>query len=537
VSAARLVHPEWLALVAAAWALAAAALFVARRRAHARARRLLGRGAARPAARGDALLLAAAGLVGAALLGPRAGEREVLVPSRGVDLVLLVDVSRSMDAQDAPPSRLARAQRAASAVLAGLGPEDRAALAVFAGRGVLLTPLTPDRDALAELVASLDSDLVRPRGSDLGDGVRRALSAFEPGSERPRAILVLSDGEDPARRTDLGIAEALRAEVRVHAAAFGSEAGAPIPDHGVALRDARGAVVVTRRQAQRLERLAGATGGESFRADAWGEIETGAALAAIRREVGSGPGGLALRRVRAVQVAPLAALAFLLLAAEAAGPLRRALRRPAWAVGAAAAALLAGAAPPEPGPGPAPSSVERLEAQLRERPRDAELLVQLGVARLERGRPEEAARAFTAAALSARDEELAALAYYDLGVAELEAGALESARDAFFDALALAPSDREARFNLEWTLDALASRPPEPPPEPPPGREPERERREPGPDPEEAQSEAPRPAEPAELDPALLRRWLERVQDDLGHALRSAAREGRAERSEPGPGW
>ncbi len=535
MSAEGLVHPEWLAPVAAAWTLAALALVAARRRARERARLLLGPHAPRPGWRSDAALLAAAGLVGAALLGPRAGEKSLLVPSRGVDLVLLVDVSRSMDAQDVPPSRLARAQRAAVTILAGLGPEDRAALAVFAGRGVLLTPLTPDRDALAELLANLDTDLVRPRGSDLGDGVRRALAAFEPASERPRAILVLSDGEDPARRTELGIADALRADVRVHAAALGSEAGAPIPDHGVVLRDARGAVVVTRRQQGRLERLAAATGGETFRADAWGEIDVGAALAAIRREVGSGPGGLALRRVRAVQVAPLAAIAFLLLAAEAASPARRTRRRTAWLLGAAATALLAGAAPPE--PAPAPGSVERLEARLRAQPRDPELLVRLGVARLERGQREEAARAFAAAALSARGAELAALAFYDLGVAQLEAGSFESARDSFFDALALAPSDREARVNLEWTLRALASRPPEPPPAPPPGRERERERREPDPEPGAARREAPRPGAPAPPDAALLRRWLERVQDDLGPALRSSVREARAERSEPGPGW
>jgi Ca-activated chloride channel family protein len=537
VSLERLVHPEWLGGVAAALGLAALALAAARWRARVRARRLLGPRAPRPGWRADLALLAAGALIGAALLGPRAGERSVLVPSRGVDLVLLVDVSRSMDAQDVPPSRLARARQAGAAILAGLGPEDRAALAVFAGRGVLLTPLTPDRDALAELLDGLESDLVRPRGSDLGAGVRRALEAFEPASERPRAILVLSDGEDPARRPELGIAAALRTEARVHAAALGLEAGATVPDHGVALRDARGAVVVTRRRAERLARLAEATGGELFRGDAWGEIDVAAALAAIRREVGAGPGGLALRRVPAVQVAPLAALAFGLLTVEATRPRRRAGRRRALALAAAASALLAGAAPaPEPAPPAETGSVAALEAALRAHPRDPELLVRLGIARLERGRAEEAARAFGAAALVARDPELAALALYDLGVAQLEAGALEAARDAFFDALALAPADREARFNLEWTLRALASRPPEPPPAPEP--EPEAsERRDPLPAPDAGAAEAPLPGPPPPADAELLRRWLDRVEDDLGRALRSAAGTPRAARGDSGPAW
>jgi tetratricopeptide (TPR) repeat protein len=235
-----------------------------------------------------------------------------------------------------------------------------------------------------------------------------------------------------------------------------------------------------------------------------------------------------------VQVAPLAALAFGLLAAEAALPRRRAGRRRGVALAAAASALLAGATP---APEPAESgSVAGLEAELRARPRDPELLVRLGVARLERGRAEEAARAFGAAALMARDPELAALALYDLGVAQLEAGALEAARDAFFDALALAPSDREARFNLEWTLRALASRPPEPPRAPEP--EPEApERRDPLPEAGAGAGEAPRPGSPPPADADLLRRWMGRVEDDLGRALRSAARAPRPARGEPGPAW
>jgi tetratricopeptide (TPR) repeat protein len=304
-----------------------------------------------------------------------------------------------------------------------------------------------------------------------------------------------------------------------------------------------GAIAITRRQTERLARLAAVTGGRLFEGNAWGEIDVGAALAAIRSEVGAGPGGLALRRVRAVQVAPLAALAFALLVGEAALRRRRGSRpptaalrrrRPAAALSLGAALLLVAAAPPEP-PG-RPGAVERLEAELRARPRDPGLLLRLGIARLEGSRPDEAARAFTAAALSSRDAEQTALAYYDLGVARLEAGALEAARDAFFDALALDATDREARFNLEWTLRELATRPPAPETPPEPRRE-EAERREPrhlrG---EEALPE-PRPAGADPRDAKELRRWLERVDDDLGRALRSAVRASPARRSDAGPGW
>ena len=231
----RLAHPEWwtpalLLLLGAAAALAGARLLARGRR-----RRLGTLGNPAPAGlplASDVALIVALACVVTALLGPRLGEKVVRVPASGVDLVLLLDVSRSMDARDVPPSRLARAQRAAEELLARLAPGDRAALAAFAGRGVLLTPLTPDREALVELLGALDSGLLEPPSSNLGEGVRAALAAFEAGSERPRVLFVLSDGEDPERRTEIGVADALRTEVRVLTAALGTETGAAVPDRG-----------------------------------------------------------------------------------------------------------------------------------------------------------------------------------------------------------------------------------------------------------------------------------------------------------------
>jgi Ca-activated chloride channel family protein len=501
-------HPEWLAWLLAAWCAAAAALLLAR----ARAARLRRRHApalwARPVPARDAALLLALAATCAALAGPRIGERVLRVPAAGLDVVLLLDVSRSMDAADVPPSRFARAQRAAQGVLARLAPGDRAALAAFASRGVLLTPLTPDHGALSELLEALDTDLVHPAGSDLASGVRAALSAFERGSERPRAVFVLSDGEDPERRGDLGSADALDAGARVVAAAFGSEAGSRVPDHGVALRDAEGTVVVSQRRADRLERLAAASGGALFLADAWGEIDLAAAVRELRREAGTAPSEWVERRLPAVRVLPFAAAAFALLAAEGLALPRRAA---AAALAALGLALLGG-------PGARAARGDDPEARLAAGERDAALFVALGAQRLERGEHGAAKRAFLAAALTARDPALAALAYYDLGVAALAEGEFAAARDAFFDALALAPGDREARFNLEWALAALAEGPPAAPAEPPPA---------PASDPAPPES-APEPArlEPSAapaLDPDERRRWLGRVRDDLEQALRSAA--------------
>jgi Ca-activated chloride channel family protein len=559
----RLAHPEWAAACLAACAAALAAIALARLRARRRRARLLPEARPGLSLASDAALVAALCAISLALLGPRIGERVVRTTARGIDLTLLVDVSRSMDARDVPPSRLDRARRAALEVMARLAPLDRVALAAFAGRGVLLTPLTPDREALAELLAALDTGLFDPPSSDLGAGVRAALGAFEAGGERPRLLLVLSDGEDPLRRSDLGAAEALRADVRVLAVAFGSDAGATLDDGGRLLTDARGAAVVTRRRAERLERLAAATGGEVFRADRWGELDVEAALASLRRDAGRAPGESVLRRVRAARVLPFAALALALLAAEglpwrSARAPRALRRRPRSAALLCALLALTLAGGRSEGAGAPESGEAELERRLRAQPSDPRSLIELGLARLARGRHASAERAFFAAAVAGADPRLSALAWYDLGVSALERGDLETARDAFFDALALDPSDREARFNLEWTLAALpgsaASDPAAAEPErDPAAAEPEQDAaaaepeppesgpspRESGPSPRETAPEPEGAAGPRQppLDPAQERRLLERVEDDPVHALRAAARSGAAPRGGREPAW
>lgn len=544
-----LAHPEWALPTAIGVALAAACAVGSWLAVRRRARRLLGDahsiGARRLA--GDLVLVAALAVLGLAALGPRAGFETVRVAASGVDVVLLLDVSRSMDAADVAPSRLTRAREIAAALLERAAPEDRLALAAFAGRGVLLTPLTRDTDSLSDLVPALDGELLQQRGSDLAAGIGAAIGAFD-GGDRPRVVVVLSDGEDPVAGRPVGDELAVHGGVRVVAVGLGSEAGAQVPDSGVPLLDTAGRPVVSRRDAARLARLAGATDGAFFAADRWGDVDLEALRDAIRRDAGrpgASPEEPVSRRVPASRVVPLAVLAYVLLCLEGVwlGAAPREARRGALLLLALGAI---GAAPGGPAPGEASArEAERtaagLEARLRERPGDPRLLLALGVARAEGAHPDEARRALLAAALGARDPALAALAYYDLGVLALEQGDLAAARDAFFDALALDPSDTRARFNLEWTLRALRAAPPKPPPtdasdsrhaaaaEP-------RERPEPA---ERARDrEHPQPAAPGGTDPARgfapqldaqqLASWLDAVGDRADLSLQSATRGERA---------
>ncbi|HEX5066416.1 MAG TPA: VWA domain-containing protein [Myxococcota bacterium] len=543
MSAAFWTHPEWLVPGVLAVALTALALGLARLALRRRRARL---GAGIPLAPGprgsDVALFAALSLLALALVGPRVGSRVQEIAGSGVDVVFAFDVSRSMDARDVAPSRLERARRAVAELLARLEPSDRAALAAFAGRGVLLTPLTPDRDALVELLDGIATGLVAPANTSIEEGLRAAQGAFEAGSERPRVVLLLGDGEDSLRRGDAGAGAALRADVRVLAAAFGTEVGATLDDHGAPLLDESGRPVVSRRNQERLRALVEATDGQLFTADGWGEIDLSAAMAAIRRDTGSGPGSKVARKVRAAPVVPLAALAFALLLFEGwlRAPLLASRRRTAQALAAGAAALVAAVPAPA---GDELTSVTDLEADVRASPGDPHALIELGAARLERGQRDAASRAFLAAAVATRDRYSSGIAYFDLGVAALENGNYPAARDAFLDALALLPGDARARFNLEWTLQALQQHAPVANPEPPEKTE-EEPKKAPAPpqQPEPEQRNAASEPEPPQLTQEEQQRWLARVQDDPGRALRAAARSqggtpAPAGRRASGPAW
>jgi tetratricopeptide (TPR) repeat protein len=228
-----------------------------------------------------------------------------------------------------------------------------------------------------------------------------------------------------------------------------------------------------------------------------------------------------VRRERAPLVLPLAALGFALLLLEGL-PAPRKLFRRRRALAATALLLLAAG----------PLGRE-----------DALRLQRAGLAQLERGDLEGAARTLRAAALATRESALAALAYYHLGVAQLAAGELEQAKLAFFDSLALAPEDEVTRFDLEWTLAALAQKPPpaQASPEPQPQKQPA-----PSPQaPPRAEAEAEpgqrreRSPNPPSLSGEERRRLLRRVPDDPSRALRLGARSdpgGAAARAE-GPVW
>jgi Ca-activated chloride channel family protein len=235
-----------------------------------RARTRLGwRDAATPAAVFGApvLLLAALTLAALAASRPQAGSHDVLLEQRGVDLVVVLDVSNSMLADDAPPSRLGQAQNEIARLLDRM-QGDRVGLVIFAGQPFVRSPLTADLQALAAVVAGVDREraLVAP-GSDLGAAIRGAQRLLDRDATTTKALLIVSDGEDHGAGTGSAVADAQRAGIRVYAAGAGTVQGAPVrdvdPNTGAPRNrvDAAGNPVVTRMDEAALRAIAAAGGG------------------------------------------------------------------------------------------------------------------------------------------------------------------------------------------------------------------------------------------------------------------------------------
>src|SRR5271165_1160227 len=143
------------------------------------------------------LLLREAALVTGlvALAGPRFGTQYEEVIPRGSDLYVLIDVSRSMLAEDVPPSRLGRAKADVAALVNRLEGE-RVGLIAFAGQAVVKCPLTVDYDAFRRSLDELDPGSAPRGGTAIGDAIRKALEVFQASAQRDQAILLITDGDD-----------------------------------------------------------------------------------------------------------------------------------------------------------------------------------------------------------------------------------------------------------------------------------------------------------------------------------------------------
>jgi Ca-activated chloride channel homolog len=437
-------------------------------------RRLAPAAVSSPLAVRAALITLAVLLAGVALAGPRWGQERAMVQASGIDLVVAMDASLSMLAQDERPSRLERA-KAEVRRLRSLSPGDRVALLAFAGRSYILTPLTLDDGALDLYLDNLEPSVVGQAGSSLASTLRQGtdlLLATKSGSDR--ALVVFTDGEIFEEEPDVVEAARYAREnnVNVVLVGFGSPRGSTIPvtdERGrpSQKKDENGVVVITRNDPQLLDRIAREAGGVAISAtDSDKAARIRSALAGLRRERRAVASSELLQH--RFQLFLLPAIALLLI--DTLLSERRGRRRRASAIAAVSLVLAL------PSPARADDAADGVRALRAGRNAEAAALLKravdggdrrpvtlynYGTALLALDSLSSAADVLERASQQA-EGGLRYLALFNTGYAHLRRGlaaegdsaqvSLAAALEAYKRALLMRPSDADAKWNYELAL-------------------------------------------------------------------------------------
>jgi len=212
-----------------------------------------------------ASLLLAIACVIIGLAKPRYGATDQEIKSRGRDVIIAIDTSRSMLSTDTAPTRLGRAKLIAQDLL-DLLKGDRVGLVAFAGTAFLQAPLTLDKGAVLTSIDDLDTNTIPKGGTDIAQAIRLAIAAFGKGETMSRALVLMTDGEELDESGVEAAKEAEAAGIRIFTIGFGSASGSLIPikteeGRNDFVRDENGRPVNSKLDAARLTEIAQATGG------------------------------------------------------------------------------------------------------------------------------------------------------------------------------------------------------------------------------------------------------------------------------------
>lgn len=196
---------------------------------------------------------------------PQFGSKLREEKSEGVEMMLAVDVSNSMLAEDFEPNRLERTKYAVGKLFEGL-QQDRVGLIVFAGEPKVQLPITSDYRMAKAFARRIDPSLVPVQGTAIGKALSQALLSFSSESEnRSRVVILITDGEN---HDDDALAEARRAAdmgIRIYTIGIGTPEGAPIQIGGEFVKDEKGEIVVSKLNEEMLSQIAELTGGAYVR--------------------------------------------------------------------------------------------------------------------------------------------------------------------------------------------------------------------------------------------------------------------------------
>ncbi len=242
-----------------------------------------------------------------ALADPVWGEETEDDVREKLDVAISFDVSRSMYADDVDPTRLEAAGQAVAAIVDGV-PGARISLSLFRGDASRVLPMTEDRAAFDYAMSVVSPSMITTPGTDIAAGLRTALDSLPSGSNRNRAILLVSDGEALSGNDLAAAEEAAALNVPVFVIGVGSREGSRIrlPD-GSLVEDSEGNAVVSRLDEERLQRVATLTRGRYV------NLSDSGAIAAMESELAAyedGAAGFRAREVRRYSLFAAFALCF-----------------------------------------------------------------------------------------------------------------------------------------------------------------------------------------------------------------------------------
>ena len=196
---------------------------------------------------------------------PQIGARLKEHETKGAEIMIVLDVSNSMLAEDYSPNRLERAKLAISRLVDKLRDE-RIGLIVFAGNSFVQLPITTDYVSAKMFLNSISTESVPLQGTAMGEAINTAMRSFSIQSEKSRAVIVITDGENHEDDPVAAAEQAAELGVRVFTIGVGSPEGKPIPYEGELLKDKDGEIVVTRLDENILKEVAEAGKGVYVRA-------------------------------------------------------------------------------------------------------------------------------------------------------------------------------------------------------------------------------------------------------------------------------
>jgi Ca-activated chloride channel family protein len=205
-----------------------------------------------------------------ALSRPRFGVKMEMVERKGIDIMVAMDISKSMLAEDVIPSRIERAKFEIDRFI-DLLKGDRVGLIVFAGESFVQCPLTLDYGASKMFLNVVNTDWVQVQGTAIADAINQAREAFKTKQNKSRVLIILSDGEDHVGDAIAAAKKAVEENIKIYTVGLGSESGVPIPINKgkgniVYKKDSENNLVMTKLNPVMLEKIAIAGNGKYFQA-------------------------------------------------------------------------------------------------------------------------------------------------------------------------------------------------------------------------------------------------------------------------------